>query len=693
MIRALTAAAILLSAFLLFQIQPILARFALPWYGGSAAVWGACMLFFQALLFLGYLYAHWLNTRLSPGAQGAVHVALLVASLFLLPIVPAEHLKPTGDDDPMLGVLALLTVTVGLPYFLLSSTSPLAQAWLLRVSPSALPYRFYALSNFASLAGLLAYPFVVERLWTLREQAVRWSAGYAVFVAAMAAFAWLVTRKATDDTRVASSRGPSVPPGAETVLTLRVQLEWIALAALPSALSLSVTNHLTQNVASIPLLWIVPLAIYLLTLMLCFDSERWYRRRFYVPASLAALFAAGVLLIRPDLHTVLELQLPAFAVVLFVLAMSLHGELVLRRPGGDQLTRFYLLMSLGGALGGLSIGLGAPYLLKGYYELPLALSACAVAMTLLGFHRHFLVGAASAPFAIWLFAASAAFIGSSEGDALVTTRNFYGGLRVLEHRDETQPGPWRDLVHGAIVHGSQFLDPTLRREPTAYYARGSGADWAIATQRSDGGGEAGARQLQHTPRRALRIGIVGLGVGAMAAYGEAGDLVRYYELNPEVITLAREYFTFLGDSPASVETVAGDGRLSLERERDAPFDVLAIDAFSGDSIPVHLLSLEAFRLYFSRLTDGGVLGVHVTNAVLDLRPVLAAAAHALGRQAYEVHVDADDARLRGESSWVLMVDRRHFRGALPADVATPIERRQDFRVWTDDYSNLLAVLR
>lgn len=673
MLRLLSAATIFLAAFLLFQIQPIMARFVLPRYGGSAAVWGVCILFYQSLLFLGYLYAHGLSRCAVTSTQARVHIGLLALSLLSLPIATDAAGSLVDETNPVTGILVLLTTSIGLPYFLLSSTSPLVQSWLVRTSPQRLPYRFYALSNLASLGGLLAYPLVVERLWTLPLQSSIWSMGYFAYALLGGVLAW---QSGASSEVVATTIGHPVRGQAREAWT--VQAAWVLLAALPSALSLAVTNHLTQNVAAIPLLWILPLAIYLLTLILCFDGEGWYRRSVFIPGNVIVLGVAGFLLIRQDLNTNLGIQLPAFSLVLFSVCMTLHGELVVRKPDGDGLTRFFLLMALGGAFGGVSIGLSAPSLLRGYYELPLALSACAITLLLLEFRRSLLLDLLLGSVAVWVCATTFAFIRSTEAEAIATGRTFYGGLRVIERDSRGPVAAHRDLVHGAIVHGSQFLDQARRREPTAYYAHGSGADLALENFRKPNG----------------RIGVIGLGTGAMAAYGRSGETYRYYELNPMVVEFARKYFTYLDDSPARIETVVGDGRLSLEHEAAQQFDVLAVDAFSGDSIPVHLLSKEAFELYVHHLRPDGVLAVHISNAVLDLRPVVAAAAKALGRAALEITVGPDEPALRGESTWMLVADQSQFdaRPDLRA-VGVPVVAVPGFPVWTDGYSNLLGVLR
>lgn len=672
MIRLLAAASIFLSAFLVFQVQPILARLVLPWYGGSAAVWGTCILFFQTVLFLGYAYAHQLAALGDKRRQAGLHVTLLVVSLLLLPMAPGGAWKPSAGTDPALGILSLLTACVGLPYFLLSSTSPLAQAWLLRGDPRSLPYRFYALSNLASLGALLAYPALEERTLPLSLQTTLWSCGYALFALVCGVLA--VTSAVQPDVATA---GESAAERTGRAGWAR-KATWLLLGALPSALSLAVTSHLTQNVASIPLLWVLPLGIYLLTLILTFDADAWYRPSVFVPANVVTMAAGGYLLVDTGLRTDLRLQLAVFSLLLFTASMSLHGELVRRRPEGRELTGFYLWMALGGALGGISVGLGAPYLLRGYFELPIALSACCLALLLLEFRRSLMTDAVLALLAAWAMVTSAVYIRSVEAEAVVIARNFYGGCRVIDVGETASVPAHRDLVHGSIVHGSQILNAARRREPTAYYARGTGIEFALDGFRGPG----------------ARVGVVGLGTGTMAAYGRAGETWRYYELNPMVVEIARRQFTYLDDSPADIRVVLGDGRLSLEREDPQGFSVLAVDAFSGDAIPVHLLSREAFELYFRHLRSGGVLAVHVSNDVIDLGAVVAAAASAVGKSVLQFVAEPDAAKLRGDSRWLLVADDAEF-AARPALLAAGTRVNPDpaFRTWTDDYSNLLGVLR
>ncbi|MCC6537257.1 MAG: fused MFS/spermidine synthase [Bryobacterales bacterium] len=655
--RAAFGAAIFLSSFLLFQVQPIVARQILPWFGGSAAVWATSLLFFQSALFLGYGYAHLLR-RLAPAAQRNVHAGVLLLSLAFLPVLASPAWKPVGEEDPLPRILGLLAATVGLPYFLLSANTPLMQLWLTQRN-TALPWRFYAISNAASLAALLAYPLLVEPFLAARQQAMVWSAGYAGFVA-MAV--WLAkTRPAAVAARPQAKEAVASP-------TLGARLQWLVLSAIPCLLSLSVTNHLCQNVAAVPFLWIAPLAIYLLSLIVCFEGDGgWYRRRVFVPLHAAAIgFTAWRLL---DNSPSLILPVVTFSAALGFWCVYLHGELARRKPAAQHLTGFYLMMSLGGALGAAATALGAPYFLKGNYELPVALALCALVTLMLEYRRHWATDIGWAAVAVAALASAMAVRNSLAADSLASVRNFYGGLRIVEAPDR------RVMVHGTISHGVQLRPGGVpARRATAYYAPGSGIQQAIELTRRPG----------------QRVGVVGLGIGTLAAYARPGDTYRFYEINPAVVRLAQQYFTFLsGADGAHVSTATGDGRLLLEREAPGEYDVLAIDAFSGDSIPVHLLSREAFEVYARHLRPGGILALHVSNTLLNLAPVAEALAASARKESRHVHATQDDAIARAESDWVLVADSFPTnapgkpRGAAAARTA----------VWTDDHSHLLATLK
>jgi SAM-dependent methyltransferase len=664
----LYAGTIFLSSFLLFLVQPLIARQILPWFGGSAAVWTTCMLFFQVLLVAGYGYAHWLG-RLGGRRQAMLHSLLLLLAIATLPIAPDDSWKPVGGAEPVTRILLLLGATVGLPYLLLSATSPLIQLWFSRARPGDNPYRLFALSNLASLVALLGYPFAVEPLLAAQGQVRAWSWLFAVFALLCAALAWRTPPATTASEAMA---GPPVARGRYAW--------WLALSATGSVLLLAVTNHLTQNVASVPLLWLVPLTVYLLTFIIAFEGKGWYRPAWVWPLLVAALAAAGWLLIDTELHYRLALQLGVFLPVLFVGCLFCHGELYRLRPAPDRLTAFYLVVAAGGALGGLLVAVVAPLAFNGYYELGLGLAALALLAALrlseLGRVPHY-----AALAALLAVTAAAAYDGFREQrDVRLSERSFYGVLHVKEYNpgEETH---LRRLVHGTIMHGEQYLQGSLRRLVTTYYTPSSGIGAAI-------------RSRQDHP---VKVGVIGLGTGTLAAYGRPGDVYRFYEIDRNVVAIARREFTFLSDSAARIEIALGDARLSLEREAPQGFDVLAVDAFSSDAIPVHLITREALGTYLHHLKPDGIVAFHVSNRFLDLVPVVARIAREQGAQAVLVEDDPeeDDVTGRSRSDWVL-VSRSGRALAAKAIVergGAPAEDRPQWRTWTDDYSNLIQILK
>jgi hypothetical protein len=687
----LYALTIFASAFLLFQVQPLIAKLLLPWFGGAAAVWTTCLLFFQVGLLLGYLYAHGLIRYVGERWQTRIHLALLTVSLLLLPILPGPAWKPAGPGEPALRVLLLLTVTVGVPFWLLASTSPLLQAWYARERPQADPYRFYALSNAGSLLALLSYPVLVEPLFSTHGQAIGWSIAYAAACIAAAGVA-LLRRPALEAERSAqTAESPS----------WTVRWLWLALPACSTALLLAVTNHLSQNVAAVPLLWVIPLSLYLLSFILCFERRGWYRRSLFLRL-LAVMLGAMAYALQSALATLsLIVLIPLFCLGLFVACMVCHGELARLKPHPSQLTSFYLLVSLGGALGGIFVAVIAPHIFPGYFELHVALGACAV-LVLAALHRD-----PESPFyrarrqPAWLTVVAIAvllnyalFVSIREqvAEARVMVRNFYGVLREIDidgpraaASKAGTPNPAeaqlarRQLLNGTIQHGLEFLAPDRRDLPTAYYGPRSGAGLALSVA------------TEHGP---LRVGVIGLGVGTLAAYGRPGDHYTFYEINPQVIELAERDFYFLHDSAARIQIVPGDARLSLEREGPQNFDVLAVDAFSGDAIPVHLLTVEAFELYFHHLKPGGVLAVHISNSYLDLRPVVARAAAWLHKPAVLIVNEDDQANGIYRSSWVLIAGNPDFFAAPEIkSLARRLPSATHMRLWTDDYSNLFAILK
>ncbi len=664
------AATIFLSSFLLFLVQPLIARLILPWFGGSAAVWTTCMLFFQLLLLAGYGYAHFLIRRLGGKSPAILHSVLLLGALLLLPIAPAEAWKPVGGDEPISRILLLLSVTVGLPYFLLASTSPLLQAWFARARPGEDPYRLFAVSNLASLIALVGYPFVVEPYLAAGQQVRGWSWLFAAFALLCAAVAWRTPQAAA----TALSKEAESPRDAGSPVAL-----WLALSATGSVLLLAVTNHLTQNVAAVPLLWLAPLTLYLASFILAFDGPRWYRPQLLWPAVLALLAAMAWLLADPDYHFNLPLQLGVFLSGLFLACLFCHGELYRLRPAPSQLTRFYLVVSAGGALGGVLVAVVAPLVFSGYYELGLGLVVLGLlaALRFAGLGR--IQGLVSLAVLLGVSAAAAYDALRYQEDVRLSERGFYGVLRVKEYGSPGDPGHLRRLVHGTIMHGEQYMDDARRDLPTTYYTETSGIAAAIASR--------GGRR---------RIGVIGLGTGTLAAYGRPGDVYRFYDIDPHVVEIARSEFTYLADSQATVEVALGDARLALEREAPQNFDVLAVDAFSSDAIPVHLITREALGVYLRHLRPDGIVAFDVSNRFLDLIPVVARLAKEQGAHAVLVNdEEEDDGSLRSRSDWVL-VSRDRAALARPAIVeagAEPAADRPDWRTWTDDYSNLIQILK
>lgn len=667
----LYAATIFLSAFLLFQIQPLIGRIVLPRFGGVASVWTTCMLFFQALLLLGYLYAHWSIQWLAPRAQRAVHGVLLAAGIVATLRGLSTSAAPVAIADPTLAVLWTLTTLVGLPYFILSSTGPLLQAWFAGET-QRVPYRLFSLSNFGSMLALLSYPLLVEPRMVLGEQTATWTGGFVAFCALMVIVAlpgWRAAPRLHANTE-RTSTPPSI--GAAAV--------WVLLAFCPSVLLLAVTHYASDAIAPIPLLWIVFLSVYLLSFILCFESDRWYRRALFVPALfiVLGLLTYGSAVGRAAFGVRTNIALSVLA--LFVASMACHGELARRRPDPAHLTRFYLWVSVGGVLGGVFVGLLAPHLFDDYYELGIAVVASLIAVGLLSSQgapspRQARIGAAVMAFVTVCVAGGFIYKAVMTHERFVfLARNFYGKLAL----EDKQPkgALQRTLMHGGIIHGFQSFH-VRPPQPTTYYTRGSGLGAAMTA-------------LDTTTSRA--VGVIGLGSGTIAAYGRAGDRLRFYDINPLVVDIARRSFTYLADCRAQVDIVLGDGRLALQREADVRFDLLVVDAFSGDSIPVHLLTREAMDLYFARLAPGGILAVHISNRYLDLEPVLAEHAAQMGKAARVFEADADTTNQGYATTWVLLAESPdRFRHAAFAAGLQP-ERKPGMREWADDYSSVVRLL-
>jgi spermidine synthase len=670
----LHAATIFLSSFLLFLVQPLIARLILPWFGGSAAVWTTCMLFFQVVLLAGYAYAHFLNGKLRGRVQPLLHTILLLAAVALLPIAPGEAWKPAGGEEPISRILLLLGASVGLPYFLLASTSPLLQAWYVRAKPGSNPYRLFAISNVASLLALIGYPFLVEPVFTAREQVVGWSVLFAVFAVLCSAVAWLTPPDASS-----SSASSTEAPGGQR--ERQPVLLWLGLSATGSALLLAITNHLTQNVASVPMLWLAPLTLYLLSFILTFEGKGWYRPQWVWPLVLAGTGVMAWLMGDSTYRYELPVQLGVFLPGLLLGCFFCHGELYRLRPAPERLTGFYLAVSAGGARGGLLVAVGAPLAFNGYYELGVALAALAL-LAAIRFASINLAARIASLGALLGVAAAAVYDGFSDrDDVIAASRSFYGVLRVKQYGEAGDAAQIRRLVHGTIMHGEQFTHDTLRRKPTTYYEPTSGVGVAIASRQG----------------KPVRVGVVGLGTGTIAAYGRAGDVYRFYEIDPDVVRVARSDFTYLSDTPAKVEVALGDARLTLEREAPQRFDVLAVDAFSSDAIPVHLITKEALGVYLKHTGADGIVAFHVSNRFLDLVPVVARIAKENGAHAALVRDDPDEEEesRRSRTDWVLVSrDPKALKreAIAKANAETP-QDRPEWRTWTDDYSNLVQILR
>jgi len=712
----LFALSIFLSAFLLFQIQPMIGKFILPWFGGTPAVWSTAMLFFQILLTGGYAYAYWLIERVKPRRQFIVHISLIAFAFLILvmlsiiwesPVTPDPGWKPENARSPVFDIFKLLVISVGLPYFILAANGPLMQAWFSRMFPERTYARLYALSNLGSLLGLLAYPVLIEPSLPLRWQGWAWALGFFLF-------GGMAIRIASQSRGASESVPPKWEPArsiesqtagaVEAHPSLALKALWILLSATASLFLLSVTNQITQEVAVIPFLWVLPLALYLLSFILTFSGEPGYHRKlFIVLFTLSAVFTLFVMLHATSLH--IYWQILAYCLLLFSACMICHGELYLLRPPAHSLTAFYLMVSIGGAFGGIFVSLVAPVLFNGYWPFFVGLATTiAIVLTVLRAARsaaqskragvqtnrgnHDLSSRARFIFTTFcLVTLMLAGISTFFSGALYSERNFYGVIRVNELFPGGSTHKAYEMSHGITVHGLQFLEPELRSLPTTYYVPESGAGLAILNHPKYG--------------QKMRVGLLGLGVGTLVTYAQPGDEYRLYEINPAVTELAGGkggYFSFLGDSQANITTVLGDARISLERELAEGnlqnFDVLVLDTFSSDSIPVHLVTREAFALYLAHLAPDGIIAAHITNLHLDLQPVLWQLAQQYDLTMLRINGEGDSSG-GFASHWILL-------SRDPALLENPVIQAHcvdlhgystGLNLWTDDYSNLFQILK
>ena len=671
-------------ACLLFLVQPLIARFILPWFGGGPAVWTTCMLFFQVLLLGGYAYAHFSISRLTPRRQVITHLSLLALAVVLLPITPGDHWKPTDGSHAAGHILLLLLACLGLPYLVLSATGPLLQAWFSKANPGVSPYRLYALSNIGSLLALLAYPFLLEPQLARQTQAEWWSIGLALYAGLASWCGYKVWHSDGADS------AKSAADDEEPAPTLIRQLLWFALPACGVMLLLAITNKLCQDIAVVPFLWVLPLGLYLLSFIISFDSPRWYHRAFWLPLLAVLLGLVLQNLYAAESHPDITPLATLYLGTLFVACMVCHGEVFRLRPGAGRLTGYYLSISAGGAVGGLFVALVAPFVFPDYFELHLALFLAA-ALVILVLRQDpslpFRQGRARWAWAVPFVALAAMGYGladvatTSLRGSLSTTRGFYGVLKVNDNDAGSAELHHLTLQHGATIHGLQYVDPEKRTFPSSYYTSTSGI---------------GRLLRAHKPGGGRKVGAIGLGCGTLATWGLKGDTFRFYEINDDVARLATSTFTYLKDSKAKTELVMGDARLSMEREADQQYDVIVLDAFSSDAIPVHLLTLEAFDHYQRHLKPDGAIAVHVSNRYLDLHPVVYRIADKIGFPAITIDDNDtayEDAGFYG-SDWIIMTRNQVLlQQPLLKDVTKEtVEFPARIMYWTDERSDLLSIL-
>lgn len=678
--RYMMAGSILLSAYLLFQIQPLIAKYILPWFGGSAAVWTICMLFFQFVLLLGYGYSHFLVEHIKPKFQATLHSTVLLLALFFLPISPEDYLGSDLNSYPIVAILIILTMTIGIPYFILTTTSSLIQSWYARLNPSLSPYPLYALSNVGSIFALLSYPILIETNFILSDQATYWSGGVTLLLLMLVSisvyFAWV-------------SKGLEaevIKHEVENETVKENRFMWFILAATASILLLAVSDHLSRDVASVPFIWVLPLLLYLLSFILTFESDRWYSRKVF-----SALFIIFLLFTVVDNFKLIKFsyieQIILYNGILFAACMICHGELVKHKPAARKLTKFYLIIACGGVVGGLYVGVIAPML----FSMPIELFVGLI-LVLFIFSYVLFTDDKSRMFAgrtPWVWRAFAVIIGITVASVFVKyvydldnvidhKRNFYGSLRVRER--QTDNGQTiRLLVHGTTNHGMEILDENENKlSALSYYGQKSGLGQALNLIKD----------------RTIKMGMIGLGVGTSAAYLRTGDQLTVYEINPQVTEIAYRYFRYLNKTKAAVEILHGDGRLLLARSLPQNFDILAIDAFSGDAIPIHLITTEAMESYSNHLSSNGILAIHTSNNYLELRPVIYGIANELGFSVLEVQNDEDKSQYITASQWFLLsrnVDVSERMKNFEDTVIRPDNLEEI--IWTDDFSNLFSILK
>jgi hypothetical protein len=701
---------LLVSSLLLFVVQPMMGRAVLPVFGGSPGVWTACLLFYQATLLGSYAYAVVLSRMLPVAGQWRVHTLLWIVAAGTLMVGLHPVTEPAGPaDDPTWQILAVLVRTIGLPYFVLAATSPLLATWCAPWSNSTTPFRMYAASNLGSLLGLWIYPGLLEATLSLPWQRFLWATGFVMLAPCVLGIGRVVGRltfPGQADPRLATEdRGMGPDALSKT--------QWFLLSACGSAMLLATSNLLCLDVAPVPLLWILPLTVYLVTYAICFLGDRWYRRSLAWPClCFAAVLVVWTLAAGASVLRNLLLQISCLLSVQWIVGWICHGELYRARPRAGSPAVFYLWMAFGGVVGACVVTLLAPRLFVEFYEFYATLGCTTV---LLWFcqgvdrlppddplaRRRFLVrtivlsaGCLLATSALWLLAESTQTQG--EDRRLVARgRNFYGTIRVVRLDSDDGVHGRVAMVHGTTVHGFQYEAAQQRLLPTGYFAEDSGVGLALRALGSE------------VPRPSgQRVGIIGLGVGALAAYGQPGDTFVFYEINPLVVQFAEKHFSFLSEARArgvAIQVVQGDARIRLQQERNQesrdPFDLLVMDAFNGDSVPTHLLTRESMELYWSRLRADGVLAVQVTNRHLRLTPVVRTLARLFGKESLRVTraLPPEEAirGIPGASAWVLVSANLGFLDRVVAMRPPDVLDAEDERavLWTDDRNSLVPLLR
>lgn len=703
---------IFIGAFLLFQVQPFIAKIILPYFGGGAAVWTACMLFFQAFLLFGYLYAHLLSKCSTFKKQAVVHGALLLFSLVFLPINVDNELTVLSTEQPLWSIIYLLTVTVGLPYLLLSATGPLVQHWFSLSVVGKQAYRLYSWSNLASLLALLSFPFLFEPLLSSTNQAMFWSVGYGIYCVVIMVLMIITAKQLAlpvfnkrdlpeaDLNKTANeSFAQANPANAQDNLTQDGEsyhkyqpLLWLALSTLGVVLLVSTTNAMTQNIPPIPFLWILPLCLYLLSFIISFHSPKWYVRWYwlllFIPTSLIAILMFFI-----GSQFDITSQVLIYSSILFSACMICHGELAKLKPNVERLTWYYLVMAFGGLLGSVLVAFVAQHVFIQFLEFPLAIIAVLALFALSVYTSEKQVNKlvfTSGGLAIFCSVILAQLNSQYVKTDIHSARNFYGILSVKDV--EIDGVKERRLIDGTTSHGTQYLSAEHKNTPLSYYRKDTGV--AIALEQFS--------LINQAQGKSLTVGLVGLGAGTLAAYGKPNDEYRFYELNPAVLDAAQNYFTYLADSQANITLVVGDGRVSLANELKAaksnqnalaPFDVLVIDAFSGDSIPQHLLTVEAMDLYWQHLHENGVLAVHISNTHLNLLPLMQGLAQQTGKEIRYFKTKAAT-EYGHDTEWVWLTNHKELlENAEVVAKHTPIKSETKLVVWSDDFSHLLSLLK